>query len=213
MNVSDLDVELIRHLQSGGNVAEEELVAAIRSCCDSDEQADLDENGLDEFITQRLSPRTILSFTWESWGAPTSSSGWIQMAHIGSHQYLILPDDFLEGTHPLFVLGAAEVAAGSEATSQLVAKELAALFGDVFGPRLPTSTSNSAPDLVSRAAVRSAYWTAAQSDETWQELAADLERLILNQAVDFPDFAIAVSARDEATRTRLFDAFFNATYS
>jgi hypothetical protein len=215
MNFSLLDAELSRLLEQNDVVTEDDIKEAALGCCEQDEDREyLEAEGVYQFLVDQLGePDMLLDFNWIAWGSPTSSSDWLYLMTLGTHWYLFLPPDTLEGVHPMVILGSVSANAPRSACARLVTKHLPTLFlDDAFGShRLPTSTGNVRADLVPRQAVKNAYESVAQRPEVWGSLVDELREIVdINHlALEIPDG----HDFDEKTRTRLFNEWFALTYS
>jgi hypothetical protein len=199
-----LDARMLEALERDGRVEGDALVSLIETCCQTDEERDyLIDYSVDEWFDEYASTRKLASFLWE-FPASMGSSDTLGLLFIGSHVYLYSPDETLDSTHPFLLLGATNAAAGGDALSDMVRAKLAPLFDDSeWGARLPTSTSNSAPDLVPREAFRDAYRTALTN--------SDVESAWSEEVVPEPDRRHA--GDKPLDEEKLFDRWFETTYS
>jgi hypothetical protein len=225
LDIERLDNDITRLLEESGRVDEEALLALVEDGCETDAQREvldevLAEVGLDELLSGSMASRCLLSFNWMSWGAPTSSSDSLWLLTMTEHHFVWLPHDF-EDVHPLVILAAVPVSEGPIGISGTVEVCLAGMFNwDLMGGRLPTETTNSAPDLLSEQAVKNAYRSVAQAPAVWSELLEDLADLSSRHPEITSELAGAPSPTTEATvdldsevGTRPFETWFRLTYS
>jgi hypothetical protein len=221
MDLTRLDRKILAVLEQNGHAdAEAILPLALDSGPDEEERETLESDGLESLLTEKLPTRWLLSFDWESWGAPNSSSDYLFILTVDTHHFLCLPDDGGgDGRHPLLILDATEVEGGQVGVSGMVGRALPALFQmDFQAPRLPTATKNVAPDLLTEESVKEAYRSLAESADFWDSLLGDLAELTSDitpaqrLASVMPQW-IDDSNLDAQARTRLFEQWFALTYS
>ena len=220
MNIERFARDVTRLLEETGRVDEEVLLPIVEACCDGNEERQaLDEDGLEETMSGFMAPRCLLSFNWISWGAPTSSSDSLWLWTTTEHHFVWLPHD-LEDVHPLVILAAVPVSEGAAGISDAVGACLAGLFDWDLMIRLPTATTNSAPDLLPEQVVKNAYRSLAQHPDIWGELLEDLAELPSEEPDITEELAGALSPGGEATvdldsevGDRLFETWFGLTYS
>jgi hypothetical protein len=202
----------------GTRIDEDALMPFVVASCEEDEEREaIESEGLGWTLTERLPSKDVLSFGWESRGAPTSSSDSMLVLTVDRHIFLCMPTESLEGLHPFLVLAAALAEEGAAGVSAMVRAHLPGLFGDVWTLRLPTETTNLAPDLLSAEAVKEAYRSAAQDPDVWDGLLTDLAELSsgitpadrLAGTAPSPEYG---SHLDDHEWARLFDEWFALSY-
>ena len=217
MDLTKLDRKILAVLGQNARVdADAILPLVMDSGPDEEERETLESEGLESLLTDRLPTRWLLSFDWESWGAPTSSSDSMFILTVDTHHFLCLPDDAgRDGLHPLLILDATEVKGGQVGVSGMVRRALPALFQT---GRLPTATENMAPDLLTGESVKEAYRSVAERADLWESLLADLAELTSNitpaqRLAGIMPRWIDNSNLDAQARARLFEQWFALTYS
>lgn len=189
----------------------------------------LEDHGVEE--------QQLLGFYWDGFG-PISWVAGLTLIGTGSRRYLCYWDE----TQSYRALAAVEPWDDPLAVSGTVARLLARngkrFDDDLFGSP-PHETTNHAPDLVSRAAVRQAYfdllqWWEREQGSAWLDLAEEhygrivepnhLQRCLdiiqgsprLDDAEAFTNLLAERKAESEAisdhTRQQLFDEWFAGTY-
>jgi len=221
MDLTKLDRKILAVLEQNGQAdAEAILPLVMDSGPDEEERETLESDGLESLLTEKLPTRWLLSFDWESWGAPNTSSDSMFILTVGTHHLLCLPDDGGgDGRHPLFILDATEVEGGQVGVSGMVQRALPALFQmDFQARRLPTATGNMAPDLLTGESVKEAYRSLAKRADFWDSLLGDLAELtshitpVQRLAGVLPQW-IDDSNLDAQARNQLFEQWFQLTYS
>lgn len=221
MDLTKLDRKILAVLgQNARADADAILPLVLESGPDEEERETLESEGLESLLTDRLPTRWLLSFDWESWGAPTSSSDSMFILTVDTHHFLCLPDNAgFDGLHPLLILDATEVEGGQVGVSGMVRRALPALFQTGFwAVRLPTATTNMAPDLLTGESVKEAYRSVAERVDLWESLLADLAELTSDitpaqRLAGIMPRWIDNSNLDAQARARLFEQWFALTYS
>jgi hypothetical protein len=219
MDLTNLDRKLLAVLEQKAPVfARAILPLVLDSDPDEEEREILESEGLESLLTEKLPTRRLLSFDWESWGAPTSSSDSMFILTVDTHHFLCLPDDGgRDGLHPLIILDATEVEGGQVGVSGMVRRALP-VSTRFWATRLPTATANMAPDLLTGESVKEAYRSLAAHADFWDSLLADLAELTSDVTPSqrlagvMPQW-IDDSNLDAQARTRLFEQWFALTYS
>jgi hypothetical protein len=189
----------------------------------------LEDHGVEEQV--------LLGFYWDGFG-PISWVAGLTLIGTGSRRYLCYWDE----TQSYRALAAVDPWDDPGAISATVARLLARNgygFGDHLFGSLPHETTNHAPDLVSRAAVRQSYfdllrWWERERGSAWVDLAEEhygrivepnhLQRCLdilnsLPQVDDSETLNTWFAARDaesnampDHARQRLFDEWFTSAY-
>lgn len=209
MNFANLEAEILTRLKKGERPTEDDLVsAALAACENDDERLQIEDEGVYGTVVSE-DVDYALTFDWESWGAPNSSTGAMIIVRLDNRSFLCLPPDRLEGTHPFVVLGALEPDAAPDRAREVVRRLVAGYFDGEYSIRLPTSARNRRPDLLPDDAVKDAFRAAAHDEAIWEGLLDDFEELL-----EYRDEPINTKLpdADEGFDEETFERWFQAIY-